>query len=116
MVVATVVYLRRRIHKDGRGRRSGVLFAIGALATAIAIGYVAFLWLPWPLCEAFAQELGGAWCGLTAYVAAPIGFIVGMMIFSAIWSMKGVRPNSAMDSDTYSAPLRAPVSARHCGR
>jgi hypothetical protein len=24
--------------------------------------------------------------------------------------------NSAIDSDTHSAPLRAPISARHCGR
>jgi hypothetical protein len=29
------------------------------------------------------------------------------------WPMSA---NSAIDSDTYSAPLCAPVSARHCGR
>jgi hypothetical protein len=27
-----------------------------------------------------------------------------------------VTSNPAMDSDTYSAPLRAPISARHCER
>jgi hypothetical protein len=30
--------------------------------------------------------------------------------------LKVTCPNHAIDSDTYSAPLRAPSSARHCGR
>jgi hypothetical protein len=77
------------------------------------LGYLAFVYLPWPLCEAFASSLGGGWCGLTAYVSGPLGFTVGTVIFTAIWALTGVRPNSAMDSDTYSAPLRAPSSARH---
>jgi hypothetical protein len=113
LLLAIVVYLRRRAPKSRTGRRSAGLFAIGALGTGIILGYLAFLYLSWPLCEAFAETLGGTWCGLTAYVAGPIGFIVGTMIFSGIWSMNGMRPNSAMDSDTVRSALRAPHGARH---
>lgn len=116
VLLAIVVYLRRRAPKGGTGRRSAGLFAIGALGAGILLGYLAFRYVPWPLCEAFAETLGGTWCGLTAYLAGPLGFIVGTMTFSAIWSLNGMRPNSAIDSDTYSAPLRAPSSARHRGR
>jgi len=113
VVVAIVMYLRHRTPRSGTGRRSAGLFAIGALGAGIMLGYLAFLYLPWPLCEALAETLGGTWCGLTAYVAGPIGFIVGTMIFSVIWSMNGMRPNSAMDSDAVRSPLRAPHGARH---
>lgn len=89
VLVAIVVYVRRRGPKSGMGRRSAFLFATGALLAGLALGYVAFLYLPWPLCEAFARSLAGAWCGLTAYLAGPVGFIVGTMIFAAIWSMNG---------------------------
>jgi hypothetical protein len=108
VLLATVVYLRRRAPKKGTGRRSAGLFAIGALGIGTILGYLAFLYLSWPLCAAFAEALGGTWCGLTAYMAGPIGFIVGTLVFSSIWSMNGMRPNSAMDSDTY--------CARHRGR
>jgi hypothetical protein len=113
VLLAIVAYLRRRAPKGGTGRRSASLFAIGALGAGIMLGYLAFLYLPWPLCEAFAESLGGTWCGLTAYVAGPVGFILGTMVFSAIWSMNGMRPNSAIDSDTVRSALRAPHGARH---
>jgi hypothetical protein len=43
--------------------------------------------------------------------------LVGTVIFRLAVSRDFMTTNSAMDSDTYSAPLeRAPNSARHCGR
>jgi hypothetical protein len=116
VLLAIVVYLRRRAPISGTGRRSAGLFVIGVLGAGSMLGYLAFLYLPWPLCEAFAETLGGTWCGLTAYLAGPLGFIVGTLIFSAIWSFNGMRPNSAIDSDTLRSPPRAPHGARHRGR
>ena len=113
LLIAVVVYLRRHSLVAGRTRRSAAFFSAGALGAGVVLGYIAFVYLPWPLCEAFASSLGGGWCGLTTYISGPLGFTVGTVIFTAIWARTAVRPNSAMDSDTYSAALRAPSSARH---
>jgi hypothetical protein len=92
LALATLLYVQRRKPKSGTGRRSALLFAAGTLTSGIALGYLGFLHLPWPLCAAFDRFSDGTWCALAAYVAAPIGFTMGTLAFAGAWSLNGTAP------------------------
>src|SRR5919197_992550 len=94
LLTAGVLYQRRRTRKAGSGPRSLIVFVASMLVSGIAIGYVAQLHLPWPLCQAFAAYSDGSWCGVTPYIAGPLGFTVGTLVFAVAWSFYGLRPNS----------------------
>jgi len=117
LLFAAVLYVRRRAPKTGTGRRSAVVFGLGTIGSGIAVGYLSFLYLPWPLCVAFDRFSDGSWCALTPYVAGPFGFTMGALTFAGVWSLMGLRPNTTPHADARDVPPSAnAVGARAGGR
>jgi hypothetical protein len=93
LFAATVLYIRRRRPRSAPGRRSAILFALGTLGFAIGGAYLAFQHLPWVFCESpLIFHLSGEWCALSAYAGAPVGFTMGALLYSAVWSLNGTAP------------------------
>jgi hypothetical protein len=85
---------------------------LGALFSGLALSIASF-WIPdlpvYGVGDALFGDVGMIavnWAAVCAVVILVIQLIVG----------RALPPNSAMYSDTYSAPLRAPNSARNRGR
>jgi hypothetical protein len=118
IVVAALAYMRHRVSSDGTRRRSILLFSIANLTAGIALGYLANEQLPFVACDAFGGYVaGGAMCALSVYVAAPLGFGMGLLVCSFWWSLNGVRSNSTPHTDARaSAALDQSPSARAGGR
>jgi hypothetical protein len=113
LFIAAALYARYRKPKTGLGRRSALLFGFGTLLTGFVLGYVSHAHLGWPICVALAHLDADAWCGVTPYVAPPLGFTLGLLAFALAWSLKGMRPNSTSHADARGrAGLNQPASAR----
>ena len=93
LFAATMLYLRHRKPRAAPGRRSAILFSLGMLALGIAGAYLTYQHLPWVFCESpLIFHLSGAWCAASVYAGGPLGFTMGALIFSAVWSLNGTAP------------------------
>jgi len=103
---------------------SAVIVGCAGLAAALIVTVSAMIAPSNRLAVASVVLVGGIVVALyMAYGAQAWGSFAAAIVAGAIawlavlwWVRKAVRSNNALDSDTYSAPLRAPVGARHCGR
>jgi hypothetical protein len=93
LIAATVLYLRNRKPRAAPGRRSATLFGAGTLVFGIGAAYLTYQHLPWVFCESpLILHLSGAWCALSVYAAAPLGFTTGALIYAAVWTLNGTAP------------------------
>ena len=89
VVAAVIVYAKFRNPKMGAGRRSVLLFALGALLVGGAIGWLGALVGVGIFCSLYS----GAQCGLGGiFFAAPLAFTLAVSAYLYFWAKRDKAP------------------------